>query len=90
MMTFFLSVPLVVAAAASALRENEYEEADLVTTDGAKPVVKAVAVEVTVARRKKNFIVVLFIDRLCKLTMTTICGREAKVRMFQCSKQEMQ
>jgi hypothetical protein len=29
----------------------------LVTTEGAKPVVKAVAVEVTVARRKKNFIV---------------------------------
>ncbi len=56
MMTFFLSVPFVVAAAASALRENEKALGDLVTTEGAKPVVKAVAVEVTVARRKKNFI----------------------------------
>ncbi len=56
MITFFLSVPLVVAAAASALRVKEKVE-DLVTTEGAKPVVKAVAVEVTVARRKKNFIV---------------------------------
>ena len=58
MITFFFSVPLVVAAAASALRANEKAgEEDLVTTEGAKPVVKAVAVEVTVARKKKNFIV---------------------------------
>ena len=61
MMTFFLSVPFVVAAAASALRVNEKAEADLVTTEGAKPVVKAVAVEVTVARRKKNFMLCNFV-----------------------------
>ena len=56
MMTFFLSVPFVVAAAALALRENEKALGELVTTEEAKPVVKAVVVEVTVTRRKKNFI----------------------------------
>ena len=35
--------------------------ADLVTTDGAKPVVKAVAVDDSVAMRKKNFIIMFVV-----------------------------